>query len=230
MSLQDNIIVNTHYTRSINIERDSSSVEVVKAYIPTSRALRTFARVADTLHSKQAPRAWSWVGPYGSGKSSASVFLGQLLSNPEGDAAQAALKVLSKADKEIATVFKEAVNDTSGCLKILLTGSPGPMGSCLVNSLATAAEDYWSGRRGKTPALVSELKALSQQKKINVSAVIAAVAALQQALSKTGCAGIVLVIDELGKFLEYEARHYGANDIYLLQALAEHACGGHEVN
>lgn len=34
--------------------------------------------------------------------------------------------------------------------------------------------------------------------------------------------GLLLIIDELGKFLEYEARH-GANDIYLLQALAEHA-------
>lgn len=230
MSLQDNITVNTHYTRSINLERDASSVEVVSAYIPTSRALRTFARVADTLHSEQAPRAWSWVGPYGSGKSSASVFLGQLLSNPEGDAAKAAHKVLSKADKGIAKVFKQAVKDTSGCLKILLTGSPEPMGVRLVKSLTVAAEEYWSGRRGKSPALVSELKTLSQQQKVNVSEIITAVENLQQALAKTGCAGIVLVIDELGKFLEYEARHYGANDIYLLQALAEHACGGHEVN
>ncbi len=34
---------------------------------------------------------------------------------------------------------------------------------------------------------------------------------------------------ELGKFLEYEARHYGANDIFLLQALAEHALAYHDV-
>jgi len=42
--------------------------------------------------------------------------------------------------------------------------------------------------------------------------------------------GLILVIDELGKFLEYEARHYGANDIYLLQAIAEHACRGANAN
>ena len=65
MSMQKRVSVNTHYTRSINLERDASSVDVVKAYIPTSRALRTFARVADTLHEEQAPRAWSWIGPYG---------------------------------------------------------------------------------------------------------------------------------------------------------------------
>ncbi len=35
---------------------------------------------------------------------------------------------------------------------------------------------------------------------------------------------------KLGNFLEFEARHYGANDIYLLQALAEHACKGGEIN
>ena len=34
----------------------------------------------------------------------------------------------------------------------------------------------------------------------------------------------------LASFLEFEARHYGANDIYLLQSLAEHACGGQEAN
>ena len=54
MSIKDKIHVNTHYTRSINLERDADSLEVVNAYIPTSRALRLFSRVAegfgDTLY------------------------------------------------------------------------------------------------------------------------------------------------------------------------------------
>jgi hypothetical protein len=52
----------------------------------------------------------------------------------------------------------------------------------------------------------------------------------QKALAKIGFKGILLIVDELGKFLEYEARHYGANDIFLLQSLAEHACGGSKCN
>ncbi|CAA9889467.1 conserved hypothetical protein [Candidatus Methylobacter favarea] len=53
---------------------------------------------------------------------------------------------------------------------------------------------------------------------------------LQQAVGKKTGKGILIVIDELGKFLEYEARHQGANDIFLLQALAEVAYQGGDAN
>ena len=49
-------------------------------------------------------------------------------------------------------------------------------------------------------------------------------------LIKENFRGVIFIIDELGKFLEYEARHYGANDIYLLQALAEKAFEGGKSN
>lgn len=70
MSLTNKIKVNTHYTRSINLERDADSQAVVEAYIPTSRALRTLERMATALKADESPRAWSLVGPYEMGKSS----------------------------------------------------------------------------------------------------------------------------------------------------------------
>lgn len=230
MSLQDKIHVNTHYTRSVNLERDAGSIEVVSAYIPTSRALRTFARIASTFHGNAAPRAWSLVGPYGSGKSSGTVFLSQLLANPNDVSAKAALKVLAKADQDIANTYKKITKNTDGCLRVLITGAPEPMAVRIVRALAEAAENFWGGRKGKKPKVIQDLNDLCKDKKTTSSAIIEAIVALQLALAKTKCAGIVLVIDELGKFLEYEARHYGANDIYLLQALAEHACKGSQVN
>ncbi|RRJ84379.1 hypothetical protein [Aestuariirhabdus litorea] len=230
MSIEQKVSVNTHYTRSVNLERDASSVEVVKAYIPTSRALRTFAKVADGFHSKQAPRAWSWVGPYGSGKSTASVFLGRLLANPENDAAKVAYKVLAESDKELAQKFASATEGSAGYLQILITGSPEPMAKRLLKGFASAASAFWSSRPGRPPAIVKSLEQLADEENPKTSDIIAAVDGLQAALGNSSCAGVVLVIDELGKFLEYEARHYGANDIYLLQALAEHACRGHSVN
>ena len=96
MSIVDKVQINTHYTRSVNLERDGSSINVVQAYIPTSRALRTMERVVDSFGAKQAPRAWSLIGPYGSGKSSFSVFLSHLLYNNESETTQAAYKVLFK--------------------------------------------------------------------------------------------------------------------------------------
>ena len=35
MSLEGKVRVNTHYTRSINLERDADSASVVRTYLPT---------------------------------------------------------------------------------------------------------------------------------------------------------------------------------------------------
>lgn len=229
MSLQEFVKVNTHYTRSVNLERDASSVDVVSSYIPTSRALRTFSRVTEAFHSNTSPRAWSLIGPYGSGKSSFSVFLSQLMSDPTEEGAQAAQKVLKKAEPSLAKVFVKETKNTDGYLKVLITAAPESMSKRLVKGLADAAENYWSKLPGKKPRFIDELKEAATSE-ITTSEIISLVVQLQGRLEKTKCKGILLVIDELGKFLEYEARHYGANDIYLLQTLAEHACKGGDVN
>jgi hypothetical protein len=56
--------------------------------------------------------------------------------------------------------------------------------------------------------------------------IIETVKAIQNAIAKIEGNGLLIIIDELGKFLEYEARHPETNDIYLLQALAELAYTG----
>jgi hypothetical protein len=230
MSLQGKVSINTHYTRSVNLERDSDSLDVIRSYIPTSRALRTFSKIADTLHDRQAPRAWSLVGPYGSGKSSFSVFLSQLLSQPEEIATKEATRILENSGKELSVRFKTANRGKGGYLKVLITGAPEPLSLRLVRGFAEAAEGYWQGKRGKNPSIIKQLKEAVSNGSISTTELIDLIKALQVQLAKSNAGGILLVIDELGKFLEYEARHYGANDIYILQALAEHACQGSEVN
>jgi hypothetical protein len=230
MSLHDKILVNTHYTRSVNLERDADSIEVVKAYIPTSRALRTFSQIACTFHTDQAPRAWSLVGPYGSGKSSFSVFLSQLLSSPAEEATKAALQVLYQANKNVAKPYAKFTSNSAGFFKVLITGAPEPMGIRLIRGLVEAAQSFWGTKKGRKPKVLNEMIKASGLKSVTTTQIIDLIKNLQDELGRNDCPGILLIIDELGKFLEYEARHYGANDIYLLQALAEHACSGGEVN
>ena len=79
MSLESNVSVKTLYTRSINLERDQDSLDVLKSYVPTSRALRTLRRIAESMNDQGSPRAWTLVGPYGSGKSAFSLFASELL-------------------------------------------------------------------------------------------------------------------------------------------------------
>lgn len=226
MSLLNKIEVNAHYTRSINIERDASNKAVVEAYIPTSRALRTLERVAAAFGESQTPRAWSLVGPYGSGKSSFAVFLTQLLAWQDDIATKAAFAVLKHADEGLSKTFSVHTKDSGGYCRIVLTGSPEPLAKRILHALHQAAKD---NMHGKTRIVKTLEKAISTDT-VSTTEIIEYVSALQDELAGKGVKGIIFTIDELGKFLEYEARHYGANDIFLLQALAEHACKGHSVN
>lgn len=229
MSLHDKVIVNTHYTRSINLERDADSIDVINAYIPTSRALRTFGRVASAFHDGQAPRAWSLVGPYGSGKSSFSVFLSHLLSSDELATTRAAQKILQRVEPDLNKQFFKEIQGSKGYLKVLVTGVPEPMTKRLVKGMHDAVQAYWQNIKGN-PKIITDLETAITKEQLTISEVLVLVAKLQTQLAKADGQGILFVIDELGKFLEYEVRHYGANDIYLLQSLAEHACEGNAVN
>lgn len=230
MSIKTKVHVNTHYTRSINLERDANSIDVINAYIPTSRALKLFLRVSEGFHDKQAPRAWSLIGPYGSGKSSSSVFLSHLLSSPELETTKAAFKNLRASEPNVAKPFQKDVAKTSGYLKVLITGSPEAMGKKIAEGIFEAANEFFASFRGPSPKIVTQLKDLSEKNTVSTSELLKLIKALQEALQNKECKGIYLVIDELGKFLEFEARHYGANDIYILQTLAEHACKGSDCN
>ncbi|WP_133510360.1 hypothetical protein [Candidatus Thiosymbion oneisti] len=227
MSLADKIAVNAHYTRSVNLERDFQSPEVVRGYIPTTRAIQTLGRVAATLTADATPCAWSLIGPYGTGKSSFAAFLTCLLSGPETERAEAAMDVLQRTETTLADRYRALQADTKGYCVVVLTGSPEPMGRRLAQALAKGAADYWANRSGRRPQVIGQLQRLADRERVPTSDLLAAVVSLQEALAQSGANGLLIVIDELGKFLEYEVRHYGANDIFLLQALAERANAAH---
>ncbi len=229
MSLSGLVRVNTHYTRSINMERDVGSLSVVDAYIPTTRALRTLDTMVEAFKVDESPRAWSLSGPYGSGKSSFAVFLAHLLSDPSDSATKAAMKKLRGVDAELARKYTTLNKSTSGYCTVLLTGSPESLARRLIESLAQAADEVWANKRGRAPAIIQRLRLIAECKDVpTTSEILECIEELQAALARIGHTGLLIIIDELGKFLEYEARHYGANDIFLLQALAEHALMEHE--
>ena len=228
MKLQDLISINTNYTRSINLERDASSSSIAKSYIPTSRTISTLSRIADSLNKEDNPRAFALIGPYGSGKSAFAVFLAHLLGPTGDEGTKSARQVLHKADQLLHDEFCFHTDRTQGYLPVLITGTPEPLANRFVESLYQAAEKYWQKKRGPNHSIVEKLKQCTA-KQLSIKEIMALVSQLQDAVSKNG-RGVLIVFDELGKFLEYEARHYGANDIYLLQALAEHAYKGNEAN
>jgi len=209
------------YARSVHLEREAASAGSGKPYIPTARALATLARVLDGATAVDGVRAWSLVGPYGSGKSSFAAFLSGLLEPVSSPRSKAARALLRARDSAMERRVRTHLSRSPGYCRVLLTGTPEPMARRLVKALHAGAAAFWAHRRGRPPAIVAELERAVSKDAIEASHLFELVARLRQALTRAKGAGLLIAIDELGKFLEYEARHHGANDIYLLQALAE---------
>ena len=223
MSLADHVYIRTAYTRSINLERDSKSKGVECTYIPTTRALRTLATITERFSNENQPRSWSLVGPYGSGKSSFALFLSELLGSQKFPHTKAALTQLRKNDRPLHSRFLEETKASDGYVSVLVSGTPERLSLRYLNALMTAVGEFWIGRRGKKPRIFDKMRKLKEAGQVSVSELLELTQECQQVLSKVGCPGILVVFDEFGKFLEYESHTPDANDVFLLQALAEHA-------
>jgi hypothetical protein len=213
--MEQKISVDTHYTRSIHLEKDVKSRSI--SYIPTSRALQTLEKIASTFNNFDIPRSWSLIGPYGSGKSAFTLFLAQLLSGQHQ-----AVSILAKANEPLAVKF---THSKIGYCTVLLTGSPESLSKRLVAALYLAVKTYFDN----ASPIAKKFK-LATEVNLTVNEILDLVTQLQKAVAAKSGAGILIAIDELGKFLEYDARQSDSDDIFLLQALAEFAKKGHEVN
>ncbi len=226
-SLDTLIQLDTHYTRSINLERDADSSDVLSAYIPTSRALQTLIQITDTFHQESYPRSWSLIGPYGSGKSSFAAFLAHLLENKNTKNSGIAQDILQRYNPALADKINDNIQDSTAYCTVLLTGSADSLSQRFVEALYRASIRYWD--QEPLPAIVDELEQATHAT-LTSTDIINLLKKLKQAVHKKSGKGVLIIIDELGKFLEYEARHQGSNDIYLLQQLAEIAQHGGETN
>ena len=224
MSLADKITVNTRYTRSTNVERDRGSRSIVEAYLPTARGIGLLDDITAVLGADDQPRAWSLIGPYGSGKSSFALFLHELLGD-KGGVKAFATKVLASERPDLARRF---ARQGPWC-RVVLSGSEESFSHRLLTALEEAATGFWTGKRGRKPTVIADIRKARAAGDVPDSRVLELVDALQSALERTGAGGLLMVIDELGKFLEYEARR-GGGGVFLLQQLAERAFRGRKAN
>jgi len=199
MSLQERVHVARRFQRSIRIDSDLGDPLALEGFVcPRSSAevLLTMARhVRDTRHT-----AFTWTGPYGSGKSSLALALSALLNGDESLRRETARRVGPTA----AETLWEALPPKARGWRIL------PI----------------VGRRADAAVLIGE--ALVTQHFVSARSVrrwtdeqvIATLSKVAAARPRTE-GGLVVFLDELGKLLEAAAQDGG--DIYLLQQLAETA-------
>lgn len=186
--------VERRFARSARIDSDLNGTPPLAGYVlqPSVRkALETMVQAI--AESRQA--AFTWTGPYGGGKSCAAL----LVANLVGGQAEQRKVAKEIVGPELVAAFAEAFPGKGKWPVVALTGRR----ASLREELATAAGSVldWS----KT-----ELASASRDEK--------ALCEILRADSETH-GGLLIIIDELGKFFEHAALDGG--DIHILQDLAE---------
>lgn len=224
MSLSKQVSINTRYTRSINIERDRGSSSLLNSYLPTLQGIRILEETEEALSLDDQPRAWTLVGPYGSGKSSFALFLYELLG-PPSTSTNTARTVLEAHRPDLASRLSAKGN----CFRVVLTGSNEPLANRLLTAIDEAATQFWSGKSGRKPGVLGEIRRMRKHGRFTDNELIGVLSELQTAVERKGANGFLIVIDELGKFLEYETRN-SESGVFLLQQLAEMTYIGRRAN
>lgn len=213
--------------RSVHIERDLIVSAVAQGYVLTSQGRATLGRILDRFRGETPSRAWTLTGPYGSGKSYFSLFLMNLLSRslPMHDYAVTQLA-------QVEPLFVNQIHDLTGptasrgWLAVPITGYRTSLQNCIRRGLYQALQPY---TYNPEVAQLAQDRVLLDESATS-RALIEWLQRLQEIIRKPGLDfnGILIVLDEMGKPLEYTAAQTETADIYLLQELAEFANRAHD--
>lgn len=199
MVLSDTVHIARRFQRSIRIDTDYNEVGAIEGYVcpksSTDVLLSIGHHVAETGHG-----AFTWTGPYGSGKSSLVVALSALLGS----------------DLELKKMAEASIG--KGAARQILSALPPKANGWLTIPVV--------GRRDDAAKIIGEalegrgLVAPSNRKRWTDDIIVSTLTELANKNPRSQ-GGLILFIDEMGKFLEAAAQD-GA-DVYLFQLLAEAA-------
>lgn len=227
--------VTSRFHRSVHLERDFYTKNALDGYVLTVTARETLRRVITALENESTSKAWSLTGPYGSGKSAFALFTAKLLGDSESSTTRAALNLLEREDESLWGQFIGLdLHRWRGFCPVLISGERSPISLALLRGLErglTAFNDSLvrsSAIQSASfhPLLLDIQKRLEAAENGNLPHASEITELFESATYQIGIeggAGLLLVVDELGKFLEYAAQNPANGDLFVLQSLAEFA-------
>ena len=199
MLLKDRVRIARRFQRSVRIDTDLGDDSALEGFVcPKSSAdvLMTMARHV----SETGQGAFTWTGPYGSGKSSLVVVLSALL-NGSATLREQARKVSGPSLSD--TVAKALPTGASGWHVVPVVGRRDSPVSVIGEAVLRERIVSRRPRGGWTEKNLMKILTNAAEHKPGLYG------------------GIVLFVDEMGKFLESAVRN--GSDIYIFQQLAEAA-------
>lgn len=205
--LSQHVTVNRQFLRSVRLDADLGRVDAMQGYILQPSAKNLLDTTANHLLNTQQ-RAFTWTGPYGGGKSSLALALASFAGGDQvvRKAARSALGITNSSDG-----INKFFGGKSPWVVLPVVGKR----ASVIDEIGAAIDSRLRGIRGRKPQVGGRRD------------VVAELVRAAESFSDVG--GILLVIDELGKFLEHAS--YSGEDIGFYQELAEAAsrCKGNLV-
>lgn len=223
--LSDYVEVAHRFRRSVNLDKDYRGKQQNGEYVVTSNTVGAVRRLAEGFPENSPARAWTITGPYGVGKSAFAVFTAHLLCGTD-EAGSTAREQLRQAAPDVAAALADqgiCQNGSHGFLPVLVTARRAPASQCLAEGLIAALRAQRSPKlKSVARKLETESAAVPGGTPLDTRWVVNAVEKAGRAAREAGHDGVLLIIDELGKFFEYAARYPQQGDVYVLQELAEY--------
>lgn len=194
----DRVKIGRHYQRSIRLDVDFGRPDALEGYICHGTARAVLDSMARQL-AESNQRAFTWTGPFGGGKSSLALTLAAAVGRDPLMRAKARTALNIDAFPEFDRAMPVS---RGGWLVVPVVGKRGSV----IQEIARALD-----------------KALhhSEQREVNKTSPAAVIDRLCEVAADPTYDGVLLQIDEMGKFLEASAT--GGDDVYFFQELAESA-------
>ena len=210
------------YHRSVNLERDFDNPEAVEGYVLTERSLEALQRMLAAFDNPKAQRAWTLIGVYGTGKSAFAHYLTALCAPEKSKAAEQAWHVTEQALPKDSPLLEQilATLPPQGLLRCVVVGQREPLSWTVMRALANGCQEFWS--RKQKPDWFETLTDWGAEVAVGRCQITnQQVLTLLEQVTQAAKTQVLLVLDELGKNLEYAVHHGGTDDLYLLQQIAE---------
>ena len=233
--LSEYFSLNRRYSRSINVERDLELPNTVPGYVLTEKSVDALRRIlaAFTSSPVEPPgrgsgvanhptRAWTLTGVYGTGKSAFAHYLASVCANQTSQMRHYALDIAKNALGSDSLEYKTLENiPQQGLFRAIATAQREPLSHTIIRALERGAGIFWRSARTQ-PAIARKLVDLATEITFGKTTVDSRIIlGLVQEVASSAQTDVLLIIDELGKNLEFAAQNQGADDLYLLQQLAE---------
>ncbi len=211
--IEEKVFVGRRYLRAVDMERDLFDPDALDGYILAPSVRDGLERIVTGLSRGSSQRAFRITGPYGCGKSSFGLLVARIFLNDGSD--EAAKRLLQEAVGNV---------EVPPYLPCVLVGRWASLAEDILRTLIETASSP-TIRDRTTVAEARKILAMRQEGKRDVRPALELLSEFAIRLSrKRGC-GLLLLIDEMGRYLEFAAGNRKREDPSIFQLLAERAGG-----